>query len=63
MALMDMSIKKHVHQVQQLMDHCFAGDSIGNLILIALHCLQLKSGCGFHLLEQPSEGVSYITQC
>jgi hypothetical protein len=36
---------------------------VGNLILIALHLLQLESGCGFHLLEWPSESVPYITQC
>jgi len=33
------------------------------LIVIALRSLQIESGCGVHLLEDPSEWVPYITAC
>jgi hypothetical protein len=33
------------------------------MIVIALRSLQIESGCGFHLLEDPSEWVPYITAC
>jgi hypothetical protein len=49
--------------VQHFTDHVFSKDSVGNLMVIALRSLQLESGCGFHLLECPSEWVPYITDC
>ena len=63
MALLDMSVEQGVRGVQHFTDHLFSRDSVGNLILIALRSLQLESGCGFHLLEHPSEWVPYITSC
>jgi hypothetical protein len=63
MALLDMSVEQGVHQVQHFTDHLFSRDSVGNLIMIALQSLQLESGCGFHLLENPDEWVPYITSC
>jgi hypothetical protein len=63
MALMDMSVEQGLWQVQHFTDHLIPGDSVGNMILIALRSLQLESGCGFHLLENPSEWVPYITLC
>lgn len=63
MALMDMSIEQGLWQVQHFTDHLFSCNSDGNMILIALRSLQLESGCGFHLLENPSEWVPYITPC
>jgi hypothetical protein len=63
MALMDMSVEQGLRQVQQFTDHLFSRDSVGNMILIALRSLQLESGCGFHLLGNPSEWVPYITPC
>lgn len=41
MALLDLSVEQGVHQIQHFMNHNFAEDSVGNLILIALHSLQL----------------------
>jgi hypothetical protein len=62
MALLDMSVEQGVHQVQHFTDHLFSRDLVGNLIMIiALRLLQLESGCGFHLLENPDEWVPYIT--
>jgi hypothetical protein len=63
MALLDMSVEQGVHGVQHFTDHLFSRDSMGNLILIALRSLQVESGCGFHLLENPGEWVPYITSC
>jgi hypothetical protein len=63
MALLDMSVEQGVRGVQHLTDHVFSKDSVGNMIIIALRSLQIKSGCGFHLLEDPSEWVPYITAC
>ena len=63
MALLGLSIGQGVRQAKHFLNHLFAADSVGNLILIALRCLQLESGCGFHLLEQPKETVTYITEC
>jgi hypothetical protein len=45
------------------MNHVFAANSIGNLIIIALWSLQLESGCHHHLLEQLMEWLPYITPC
>jgi hypothetical protein len=63
MALMDKSVEQGIWGVQHFTDHLFSRDLVGNLILIALRSLQLESGCGFHLLESPSEWVPYITEC
>jgi hypothetical protein len=63
MALMDMSVEQGIRGVQHFTDHLFSRDSVGNMILIALRSLQIESGCGFHLLESPSEWVPYITEC
>jgi hypothetical protein len=63
MALLDMSVDQGVRQVQHFTDHVFSKDSVGNLMVIALRSLQLELGCGFHLLECPSEWVPYITDC
>jgi hypothetical protein len=62
-ALLDMSVDQGVRQVQHFTDHVFSKDSVGNLMVIALRSLQLESGCGFHLLECPSEWVPYIMDC
>jgi hypothetical protein len=63
MALLDMSVEQGVRGIQHLTDHLFSRDSVGNMMLIALQSLQLESGCGFHLLENPSEWVPYIMSC
>jgi hypothetical protein len=63
MALMDMSVEQGIRGVQHFTDHLFSHDSVGNLILIVLRSLQLESGCGFHLLESPSEWVPFIMEC
>ena len=63
LALLDISIDQGVHQIQHFLNHVFAADSVGNLILIALQCLQLKAGCSFHILERPDEYFPYITLC
>jgi hypothetical protein len=63
MALMDISVEQGIRGVQHFTDLLFSRDLEGNLILIALLSLQLESGCGFHLLEFPSEWVPYITEC
>jgi hypothetical protein len=63
MALLDISVEEGVRGVQHFTDHLFLRDSVGNLILIALRSLQVESGCGFHLLENPGEWVPYITSC
>jgi hypothetical protein len=52
-----------VRGVQHFIDHLFSRDLVGNLILIALQSLQIESGCGFHLLENPSEWVPCLTDC
>jgi hypothetical protein len=57
MALLDLSVEQGVRGVQHFIDHLFSRDLVGNLILIALRSLQIESGCGFHLLENPSEWV------
>jgi hypothetical protein len=61
MALLDLSVDQGVCQIQHFTNHVFAKDSINNLILITLCCPQLESGCGFHLLEEPSMPITYIT--
>jgi hypothetical protein len=63
MALLDMSVEQGVRGVQHFTNHVFSKDSMGNMIIIALCSLQIESGCGFHLLEDPSEWVPYITAC
>ena len=63
LALLDISIDQGVHQIQHFLNHIFAADSVGNLILIALQCLQLEAGCSFHILEHPNEYLPYITLC
>jgi hypothetical protein len=63
MALLDMGVEQGVRQVQHFTDHLFSRDSVGNLIMIALRSLQLESGRGFHLLENPDEWVPYISSC
>ena len=63
LALLDVSIDQGVHQIQHFLNHVFAADSVGNLILTALQCLQLKAGCSFHILEHPNEYLPYITSC
>jgi hypothetical protein len=45
------------------MDHLFSRDLVGNLMLVALRSLQLESGSGLHLLENPGEWVPYLTPC
>jgi hypothetical protein len=63
MALLHMSVEQGVRGVQHFTNHVFSKDSVGNMIVIALRSLQIESGCGFHLLEDPSEWVPYITAC
>jgi hypothetical protein len=63
MALLDMSVEQGIRGVQHFADHVFSKDSMGNMIVIALRSLQIESGCGFYLLEDPSEWVLYITAC
>jgi hypothetical protein len=63
MALLDMSVEQGIQGVQHFMDLVYCKASLGNLIIISLCSLQLESGCGFHLLENPSEWVLYITSC
>jgi hypothetical protein len=63
MVFLDMSVEQGVHGIQHFMDHVFSRASVGNMMLIALQSLQLESGCGFHLLENPSKWVPYITPC
>jgi hypothetical protein len=48
---------KCVCGIQHLTDHLFSRDSVGNMMLIALWSIQLESGCGFHLLDNPSKWV------
>ena len=55
LALLNVSIDQGVRQIQHFLNHVFAADSVGNLILIALQCLQLKAGCSFHILEHPNK--------
>jgi hypothetical protein len=63
MVFLDMSVEQGVHGIQHFMDHVFSRASVGNMMLIALQSLQLESGCGFHLLENPSKWVPYIKPC
>jgi hypothetical protein len=63
LALLDMSIDWGIHQIQHFLNHVFAANSIGNLITIALQCLQLGAGCSFHILECPDEALRYISSC
>jgi hypothetical protein len=63
MALLDLSVEQGVRGVQHFIDHLFSRDSVDNLILIALRSLQIESGRGFHLLENPSEWVPCLTDC
>ena len=63
LALLDISIDQGIHQIQHFMNHVFATNSVGNLIIIALWCLQLEVGCSFHILEHPDECLPYITLC
>jgi hypothetical protein len=62
-ALLDMSVEQGIQQIQYFTNHLFSRDPVGNLMLIALQSLQLESGSGLHLLENPEEWVSYITSC
>jgi hypothetical protein len=61
--LLDMSVEQGVRQVQHFMNHIFAFDSVGELMLIELRALQIESGCGHHLLEAPSIDIPYLTPC
>jgi hypothetical protein len=63
MALLDMSVEQGVQGVQHFTARVFSKDSVSNLIVIALQSLQIKSGSGSHLLENPSVWIPYITSC
>ena len=63
LGLLDLSIEQGVRQISHFLDHVFAQDSIGNMILIELRHLQLESGSGIHLLEFPSVDFPYLTPC
>jgi hypothetical protein len=60
MALLDMSVEQGVHQIKHFMNHVFAQDTVGDLIMIKLRSLQIESGSGLHLLEAPKEHISYL---
>jgi hypothetical protein len=62
-ALLDMSVEQGVQGVQHFTARVFSKDSVSNLIVIALQSLQIKSGSGSHLLENPSVWIPYITSC
>ena len=63
LGLLDLSIEQGVRQICHFLDHIFAQDSIGTMILIELRSLQLESGSGSHLLESPSTDLPYLTPC
>jgi hypothetical protein len=63
MALLDMSVEQGVRGVQHFTDPVFSKDSVGNLVVIALWSLQIKSRSGSHLLENPNVWIPYITSC
>jgi hypothetical protein len=63
LGLLDLSIEQGVRQICHFLDHIFAQDSIGTMILIELRSLQLESGSGSHLLESPFIGFPYLTPC
>jgi hypothetical protein len=63
LGLLDLSIEQGVRQISHFLDHVFAHDSIGNMILIELRHLQLESGSGIHLLASPSVDFPYLTPC
>jgi hypothetical protein len=63
LALLDLSIEQGVRQIHHFMNHSFAQDTVGNMITIELHSLQMESGSGLHLLEFPSDHVPYLTPC
>ena len=63
LGLLDLSVEQGVRQICHFLDHIFAEDSIGNMILIKLRYLQLESGSGSHLLADPSIPFSYLTPC
>jgi hypothetical protein len=58
-----MSVEQGVRGIQHFTDQVFSKDSVGNLIIIALRSLQIESGSGSHLLENPSVWIPYITSC
>ena len=63
LAFLDISIDQGICQIQHFMNHVFAANLVGNLIIIALRCLQFEVGCSFHILEHPDEYLPYITSC
>jgi hypothetical protein len=63
LALLDLSVEQGVQEISHFMNHTFAQDTVGNMITIELHSLQVESGSGWHLLECPSDYVPYLTPC
>jgi hypothetical protein len=63
MSLLDMNVEQGVQGIQHLTNQVFSKDSVGNLIVVALRSLQIESGSGSHLLENPSNWIPYITPC
>ena len=61
MALFNKSMDQGVKQISHFINHCFAQDPVSNLLLIELQQLQLESGSGLHLLENPTEWIPYLT--
>ena len=63
LALLDLSVEQGIQQIQHFMNHTFAQDTVGNMMMIELRALQLESGSGLHLLEHPSNHIPYLTNC
>ena len=63
MSLLDKSVDQGVKQISHFMNHCFAQDLVGMMILTELWHLQLELGSGHHLLEHLTERIPYLTNC
>ena len=63
MSLLDLSVEQGICQIQHFMDHIFAMDLVGELIMIALRFLHIEAGSSHHLLEAPSIEILYLTPC
>lgn len=63
LALLDLSVDQGVRGITRLMNKLYCKDVVGDMILIELRMLQLESGSGSHLLEDPTNDIPYLTPC
>ena len=63
LAMRDLRIEQGIAGITNLLNHVYHSTETGNLILVALHNLQLEAGTKSFILADPLPILSYITPC